>query len=108
VGLRNYVLRHWLWMALAAVVLVVAGLGWLLRDQFVFANLATGYAAKQTCSCMHVTGQTLESCLADLPNGAGDQISNVAEGDEVRASVLFGAFSARAGFDPKYGCQLLD
>jgi hypothetical protein len=100
--------KHWLWFVLGAVALIIAGAAWLLRDQFVFANIATGYAAKQTCSCMYVTGRTLESCLADLPDGAGDRISVAADGENVRASVLFGAFSARAGYDPEYGCQLLD
>jgi hypothetical protein len=99
--------KYWLWIMLAATVLGLGVGAWLLRDQFTFAAIATGFAAKQTCSCIHVSGRSLESCLADLPEGA-DQLIVAADGEEVRATVLFGAFSARAAYEPEYGCQLLD
>ena len=68
--------KRWMWVggvALAAIVLASAG--WALKDQIDYAQIATGYAAKQTCSCLHVSGRTLDSCTADFPPDARDAIT---------------------------------
>lgn len=91
-------------VALAAVAL--PGLIWTFQDEVEYARIATGYAAKQTCSCVHVSGRSLESCMADFPADAQGLISVKQEGQSVRASVLFGAIGAQAQFEDGYGCQI--
>ncbi len=101
--------KRWIWVGvLAAIVFIVAGAAWASRDQVAYARIATGYAAKQTCSCLHVSGRDLESCMADFPEDARQQISIAQDGDRVRASVLLGAISTSAVFEPEYGCRILD
>jgi len=99
------------WLIVIAVALagvIVPGLIWTFQDEYAYARIATGYAAKQTCSCLHVSGRTLESCLADFPEDARGQISVTQSGDTVRASVLFGAVHAAAAFEDGYGCAIAD
>ncbi len=93
-------------LALAAVVL--SSVAWSLRDDLAYARLATGFAAKQTCSCLHITGRTLDSCMADFPEDARSMIAIEQDGDTVRASVLFGAMSAEATYSEEYGCAFAD
>lgn len=101
--------KRWIWVGvLAAMLLGIAGGAWAMRDQFAYARIATGYAAKQTCSCLHVSGRELDTCMADFPEDARGQISIAQSGDNVSASVLFGAISAEARFEPEYGCQLVN
>ena len=101
--------KRWIWVGVLAIaVLLVGGGAWASRDQVAYARIATGYAAKQTCSCLHVSGRALDSCMADFAEDARRQISIAADGDRVRASVLFGAVSAEAAFEPDYGCRILD
>jgi hypothetical protein len=89
-------------------VLAVGASAWASRGQIAYAQIATGYAAKQTCSCLHVSGRALASCLADFPEDARNNISISQDGEIVRASVLFGAISAEAAFEPGFGCRLID
>jgi|CXWL01.1.fsa_nt_gi cytochrome c-type biogenesis protein CcmE len=102
--------KRWIW-AIAIVVGIAALLGggaYAMRDNFTYAGLATTYAAKQTCSCMHVVGRTLESCLDDFPDPAARaQLKVTAEGDRVRASALFGVFHSEAVFEEEYGCRIV-
>jgi len=93
-------------IALAAV--VVAGAGYSMRGQIAYAEIATTYAAKTTCSCLHVSGRTMDSCIADFPEDARENIAVVAEGDRVRASVLWGAISAEAVNEDGFGCRLIE
>ncbi|MBY0569371.1 MAG: hypothetical protein K2P70_18830 [Hyphomonadaceae bacterium] len=93
-------------LALAAVVL--SSVAWSLRDDLAYAKLATGYAAKQTCSCLHITGRTLDSCMADFPEDARSMIAIEQSGSSVRASVLFGAVGATATYSQEYGCTFDD
>lgn len=93
-------------LALAAIVL--SSVAWSLRDDLAYAKLATGYAAKQTCSCLHISGRTLDSCMADFPADARSMISINQDENTVRASVLFGAVSAEAIYDEEFGCTFTD
>jgi hypothetical protein len=98
------------WIGLIVLVVIVAaaaGGAWASRDQITYAHIATGYAAKQLCSCLHVAGRDLESCLADYPEDARRNITVAEEGDSVRASVLFGAIRSEAVFDGEYGCRIV-
>jgi hypothetical protein len=98
--------KHWIWAGVAVLLLVVVGGYFGLRGQVAYAQIATSYAAKQTCSCLHVSGRSMESCIADFPEDARDSLSVTQEGDVVRASVLFGAISAEAVVDGEYGCRV--
>lgn len=101
--------KRWIWIgALALAALLLGGAGWSLRDDLAYARLATGFAAKQTCSCLHVSGRSLESCLGDFPEDARRQISVAQDGDRVRASVLLGAIGAEAEYEGEFGCRILD
>ncbi len=100
--------KRWIGLiALAIVALLAAGGAWASRDQLTYAQIATGYAAKQLCSCLHVSGRALDDCLADYPEDARRNISIAAEGETVRASVLFGAIRSEATFDGAYGCTIV-
>lgn len=99
--------KYWLW-GLAAIAAGIAALTWLYRNDVAYARIATGYAAKQTCSCLHVSGRPLDSCIAEFPPEAREQISVSVEGNTVRASVLFGAVHAQAVHEDGFGCRLLE
>lgn len=101
--------KRWIWTGVLVVVIAaVAGGAWAARDQVTYAHIATGYAAKQMCSCLHVSGRTLDSCLADYPEDARENISVAVDGDDVRASVLFGAITSEATFEDGYGCRIVE
>lgn len=99
--------KRWIFAgAIAAVLVLITASYFGLRGQIAYAEIATGYAAKQTCSCLHVSGRSMESCIADFPEDARDAITVTQDGDTVRASVLFGAISAEAVVDGEYGCRV--
>lgn len=101
--------KRWIWIGAGAAVLAALGIfAWSLQDDLAYARIATGYAAKQTCSCLNVSGRTLDSCLADFPEDARGNIDVKVEDNVVRASVLLGAVGASAGYEEGFGCQILD
>lgn len=101
--------KRWIWVGVLAVGLLAIGAGaWASRGQVAYANIATGYAAKQTCSCLHVTGRTLESCIADFPADARENITVTEDGNTVRASVMFGAISAESIYEEEFGCRIVN
>lgn len=91
-----------------ALVVLVIGAGFAAQQPIAYARIATTYAAKQTCSCLHISGRQMESCLADFPEDARSQISVVEDGEHVRASALFGAFKAEAVYEDGFGCRVLN
>jgi hypothetical protein len=93
-------------LVLAAI--VISSAVWSLRDDVAYAHIAAGYAAKTTCSCLHVSNRSLDSCLSDLPEEARSNFTIAPDADRVRASALFGAIRAEASYEDGYGCQLLD
>ncbi|MBC7769959.1 MAG: hypothetical protein H7124_14340 [Phycisphaerales bacterium] len=101
--------KRWIWLTVLMVIAAALAVGaWASRGQVAYAQIATGYAAKQTCSCVHVSGRSMESCIADFPEDARDAIQVTQDGEAVRASVLFGAISAEAVVDGEFGCRLVD
>lgn len=102
--------KRLIWAAALAAVLVVAGaIAWAVRGPLAYAEIAAGYAAKQTCSCLYVSGRELQSCMNDLPEDARRAITVTPSDDRtVRASVAFGAISSQAQFDEGYGCRFVD
>jgi hypothetical protein len=101
--------KRWIWTTVGvALLLIVAWAAWAARDQVAYAHIATGYAAKQTCSCLNVSGRSMESCLAEYPADVRGEFEVADEGDRVRASVLFGAISAEAEYEEGYGCRIIE
>lgn len=101
--------KRWIWIGVAVVGLAAIGAGaWASRGQVAYAGIATGYAAKQTCSCLHVSGRTLDSCIAEFPEDARENISIMQDGNTVRASVLFGAISSEALYEEEFGCTIVN
>jgi hypothetical protein len=101
--------KRLMWIAVAVVLAGAIGVfAWRTRDDVAYAKIATGYAAKQTCSCLHVSGRPLDSCVAEFPEEARRAITLTEDGDTVRASVLFGAVSATARYEEGYGCSLVN
>ncbi|QGZ96447.1 hypothetical protein [Terricaulis silvestris] len=97
------------WMVIGGLVLsaiVLSSVVWSLRDDVAYAQIAAGYAAKTTCSCLHVSARSLDSCLADLPEDARGNFTITEDADRVRASVLFGAISAEAIYEDGFGCRI--
>lgn len=97
--------KYWLWIVAALALAIGAGL-WAARGQIAYAHIATAYAAKTTCSCVHVSGRSLASCTADFPPDAQGLITVTERGDRMRASVLFGAISAEAVYEGEFGCRI--
>lgn len=101
--------KRWFWTGgLIFAAIVISSVVWSMRDDVAYAQIATGYAAKTTCSCRHVSGRTLDSCVADFPVDARNNIEIVEEGDRVRASVLFGVIHASAVYEEGFGCEIAD
>ena len=101
--------KRWFWIGgLIFAAIVLSSVVWSMRDDVAYAKMATGYAAKQTCSCLHVSGRPIESCVAEFPEEARNAVTVSEEGNTVRASVLFGAVSAEARYEEGYGCTLIN
>lgn len=94
--------------ALVVVLAAAVGGGYAGREPYAYARIATGFAAKQTCSCLHVSGRSLASCMSELPQAARSRFAITQSADRVRASVLFGVVHAEAQYEEGYGCRLLD
>ena len=60
--------KRWIWTGAGiAALAVIAFIGVKISDGLTYVNIAAGYTAQQTCSCLHVSGRTLDSCRADYP-----------------------------------------
>lgn len=100
--------KIWVW-ALAGLAVTGAAAGGVLyaRGQAEYATIAVGYAAKQTCSCLHVSGRTTASCMDDFPADARQMLTITPAGDAVSASAGFGLFQAQAVYEEGLGCRLV-
>jgi hypothetical protein len=86
--------------------IVISSVVWSLRDDVAYAHIAAGYTAKTTCSCLHISERSFDSCLSDLPEDARGNFTITEDADRVRASVLFGAISAEAIYEDGFGCRI--
>ena len=57
---------------------------------------------------MHITGRTLDSCMAEFPEEARNNVTVTEDGNSVRATVLFGAISSEAIYEEEYGCRIVN
>ena len=100
--------KYWLIGGAAILVALITGGAYAAREPVTYAHVATAYAAKQLCSCLHVSGRTMDSCMAEFPQDARGQFTVASTGNRVHASVLFNAISADAVYEDEYGCRLLN
>jgi hypothetical protein len=100
--------KYWLIGAAAILVALIAGGAYAGREPYTYARVATAYAAKQACSCLHVSGRTMASCMAEFPQDARGRFTVTSSANRVHASVLFNAISADAVYEPDYGCRLVN
>lgn len=86
---------------------LIGGLIWHVwaRDAVAFANIATGFSAKQLCSCVFVAERSLESCKGDALSDLSRLTFEQGE-DSVTASVLGGLVSNTARYQSGLGCAL--
>jgi hypothetical protein len=99
--------KRWVWLGVAALAVVAVAAGaWASRNELAYAQIATAYAAKQTCSCLYVSGRSLDSCLGDFPADARENVTVTQSGETIRATVLFGAISVEAVHQDGYGCRI--
>lgn len=100
--------RRRLWMLLlAGLAVLLVAVGFAARGPLAYADIATAYAAKMTCSCRMVSGRSMDSCMADFPEDARAQISVAENGTQFESRALFGAFKAAAVYEDGYGCRLM-
>lgn len=77
------------------------------RDHWVRADLGEAYVAKTMCSCVLVSGRTLESCRAELLDDA-DIVRVAADERGMTATILGGLMARRSTYDPHFGCAPAD
>lgn len=94
-------------LLLGALAVLIAA-GFAAQGSVTYANLATTYAAKQTCSCRFVSNRPMESCLADFPADAQSQIAVTEDGARISASAFFGAFKAESIYEDGFGCSIVE
>ncbi len=99
-GRRKHVL-----LGLTAIALVAVAVAWRVFRVSDLLTAGAGYSAQQTCSCLWVSGRTLESCQTDLDPLARRLISMRLGPDEVTASG-FGLATATARYEKGFGCSL--
>ena len=97
--------KHWLVIALVVIVAVGVGGYFGLQRPMLYGRIGTTYAAKQTCSCLFVSGRSLAACQADLPGPADNLIKLSVEGHHVQASA-YGIVHASASYEEGYGCRV--
>lgn len=100
--------KYWLIGGAFILVALIAGGAYAAREPVTYARVATSYAAKQLCSCLHVSGRTMDSCMAEFPQEGRSQFAITSTGNTVHASVMFNAIGAEAVYEESYGCRLVN
>lgn len=96
--------RKWQ-IAVAGTVLLVAVGIYVGRDQATLARIGTVFAAKQTCSCLHVSGRSLQSCMTDYDPVLARWFTWQVADSQVTVSA-FGIFSSTSVFEDGFGCHV--
>jgi hypothetical protein len=75
-------------------------------QQWRFAKIAAGYAAKQICSCYFVSNRDYDSCRADI--GPGVERLEITFIDRTVLVNAGGFDNAAATMTPGFGCSVVD
>lgn len=95
-------------LILGVLIAFLAGVAYVvwIKPQLEFARVATAFAAKKVCSCLHVAEMSLDQCRADFTDDVS-MATIEADGQTVTVEVLDGRISSRAVHTPGLGCTLL-
>ncbi len=92
-----------------SLVLAVAALGYGGYYGYTYASIGAGYAAKAVCSCVFVSGRSLESVVAeDLYAVKGIATSEVDRVNHTATTRVLGIASKTAVYREGLGCTLLN
>lgn len=106
--------KRWIGIVVLGGVVALAALAWFgTRETVAYASISTGFVAQQTCTCLYVSGRTMDSCLSDIPEDSQASIAITASDPDaaersVNVSALNGLFKAQAAYDEAFGCGLVD
>jgi hypothetical protein len=93
---------------LPLLAILLLGIGYVANYAYRYALIGAGYNAKTVCSCVFVSGRSLESVVAEdlygIPYGT-KTIDSVAK---TATATLFGIVSKTALYRPKLGCTILN
>jgi hypothetical protein len=96
------------YIAIGTALLIIGGTVYFARDQVALAHIGTGYAAKQTCSCLYVSRRPLPSCLTDFDPATARWFTWHVGERSVTVSALLGFFSSTSVFDDGFGCHVAE
>lgn len=98
-------MRRTLLVLAGVVVVVVAGAAWYLSP---IAPIATGYAAKTTCSGHFVSGRPVADVAGDLPDNPLVPFLRTTTDDSAGTvtTTLLGLWGSTAWYTPRVGCTL--
>jgi hypothetical protein len=94
------------WLLIVGVLVLLVGIGvWSGKDTYATARVGTVYVAKQTCSCLFIAKRPLDSCHTDFDMEATRSLDVSVSQHNVTVSALGGLISARAQYEPGFGCH---
>lgn len=71
------------------------------------AKIGAAFAAKHVCSCVHVAGRSLDSCLDDFVADVS-QLTITHEDNIVTATAPLGLANVQAKFESGLGCAFVE
>lgn len=90
------------------LLLLVAGLGYVVQYAYRFAQIGAAYNAKAICSCVYVSGRALESVVAEdlyaIPYGT----KTIDTTQRTATASILGIINKTALYRPKLGCTLVN
>jgi hypothetical protein len=98
--------KLWRWAAIAAAVVLAAGLlaAWVAIRPY--GEVGSTYLAKQLCSCVFLTGRSDSSCRADFGADINKFDVRIDHANRTVSTRLL-LFGSRAAFDRGYGCRVV-
>lgn len=76
-----------------------------LKPQLEYAEIATAFAAKKFCSCLHVAGLTEDQCRVDFTDDVS-MATFIPQDNGAVVEVLDGKITSRATYRSQIGCVL--
>lgn len=98
-------MRRVMLVAVGVVLVLLAGVAWYLSP---IAPIATGYAAKTTCSGHFVSGRPVADVAGDLPDNPLVPFLRTSTDDRAGTvtTTLLGMWGSTAWYTPRVGCTL--